>query len=393
MCSEGGERGNFASIELVSELNRILDVLGHEDLHEVLAESVGDDIKGLLRVGNRIDAEVGRRLHRFDKGQGFGSSPALTAQAWVRWQCNLTAAAASERVEVSRHMVSLPQTEAAFSQGDISYRHAALIARTAGQLGDKFEAQAETILVTAAKELDPWRLKRVTMHLRHCLEPDGVLDDANEAHDRRFLHLSQTLDGIFRLDGQLDPEGGAAVRSALEALMGPPADDDFRTATQRRADALVELARQQLDGGRLPEVAGQKPHLVVNVDMATLRKEPGSMAAELEWSLPIPAETARRLACDSAITPIIDGRADHTGRVPAGATRRALVARDRGCRISACDRPPAWTEPHHIEHWADGGAKTLDNLVLLCRRHHRRVHEEGWKLEWGAKRDLIAVPP
>jgi Domain of unknown function (DUF222) len=96
------------------------------------------------------------------------------------------------------------------------------------------------------------------MHLRHCLEPDGVLNDANEAYDRRFVHLSQTLDGIFRLDGQLDAEGGAALRSALEALMGPPADDDDRTATQRRADALVELARQQLDGGALPEVAGQK---------------------------------------------------------------------------------------------------------------------------------------
>lgn len=393
MRSEGGERGNCTSIELVGELNRILDLLSDEDLHAVAAESVGDDIKALLRVGNRIDAEAGRRLNRFDKGQGFASSPALTAQAWVRWQCNLTAAAASERVEVSRQVALLPKTEAAFSQGDISYRHAALIARTASQLGDRFADQAETILVTAAKELDPWRLKRVTMHLRHCLEPDGVLDDANETYDRRFLHLSQTLDGIFRLDGQLDAEGGAALRTALEALMGPPADDDDRTATQRRADALVELARHQLDGGGLPEVAGQKPHLVVTVDMATLRKEPGSMAAELEWSLPIPAETARRLACDSAITPIIDGRADHTGRVPAGARRRALVARDRGCRMAGCDRPPSWTEAHHIEHWADGGAKTLDNLVLLCRRHHRRVHEEGWRLEWGAERDLVAVPP
>jgi hypothetical protein len=393
MCSEGGERGNCSSIELVGELNRILDLLGDEDLHSVPAESMGDDIKALMSVGNRIDAEAGRRLVRFDRGQGWAQSGALTTQAWLRWHCNLTHATASDQVEVLRQLTSLPQTETAFAQGDISYRHAALIARTAGQLGDKFEPQAETILVTAAKELDPWRLKRVTVQLRHCLEPDGVLNDANETYDRRFVHLSQTLDGIFRLDGQLDSEGGAALRTALEALMGPPAEDDYRTATQRRADALVELARQRLDAGTLPEVAGQKPHLVVNVDMATLRKEPGSMAAELEWSLPIPAETARRLACDSAITPIIDGRADHTGRVPAGATRWALVARDRGCRISSCDRPPAWCEPHHIKHWADGGAKTLDNLVLLCRRHHRRVHEEGWKLEWGAERELVAIPP
>jgi hypothetical protein len=77
---------NCTSIGLVGELNHILDLLGDEDLHAVPAESVGDDIKALLRVGNRLDAEAGRRLHRFDKGQGFASSPALTAQAWVRWQ-------------------------------------------------------------------------------------------------------------------------------------------------------------------------------------------------------------------------------------------------------------------------------------------------------------------
>jgi Domain of unknown function (DUF222)/HNH endonuclease len=255
------------------------------------------------------------------------------------------------------------------------------------------ESHAEDILVTAAKELDPVRLRYVTMHLRHCLQPDEVLGDANEAHERRFLYLSQTFDGIFRLDGQLDADGGAALRTVLDALMGPPAEDDHRTATQRRADAMVELARPQLDGGQLPEVGGQKPHLMMTVDAATLSKQPGSRAAELEWAQPIPAETARRLACDSAVTPIIDGQADRTSRVVPGAKKRALVARDRGCRFPSCDRPPAWTDAHHIKHWADGGANSLDNLVLLCRRHHRRVHEQGRQLVWGAERELVAIPP
>jgi hypothetical protein len=100
--------------------------------------------------------------------------------------------------------------------------------------------------------------------------------------------------------------------------------------------------------------------------MSTLSKEPGSMAAELEWSQPIPAETARRLACDAAITPIIDGEADRTSRVVPGATRRALIARDKGCRFPGCDCPPAWTDAHDIKHWADGGATTLENPILLC---------------------------
>src|SRR6202521_4613416 len=324
---------------------------------------------------------------------------ALSAQAWLRWQCNLTAATASEQGQVARQMDCLPQTEAAFSQGEISYRHAALIARTADQLGDKFEAHAESILVTAAKELDPWRLRRAAMFLRHCLDPDGVLADANEAHERRFLYLSQTYDGIFRLDAQLDADGGAALKTVLDALMGPPADDDQRSAPQRRADAMGELARRQLDGGQLPEVGGQKPHLMVTVDAATLSKQPGSLAAELKWSQPIPAETARRIACDCSMTPVLRGAESHqveagrTSRVIPPSMRRALIARDRGLRFPGCERPPAWTDGHHLKHWADGGPTLPYNLALLCRRHHYRVHEEGWRLEWGARGEVVAIPP
>ena len=399
MRSEGGGRGDWTSQQLIGELDRILDLLGAEDLCALPSASQGDDLKGLARVSSRVDAESSRRLHHFDKNQGYAPSGALTAQAWLRWQCNLSSATASEHVQVSRQMASLPQTEAAFSQGSISFRHAALIARTASQLGEKFDTQAETILVNAAKELDPWRLKRATLFLRHQLEPDGVLADANEAHERRHLYLSQTYDGIFRLDGQLDADGGAALQTVLDALTGPPAADDERTGSQCRADALVELARRQLDGGRLPQVGGQKPHLMVTVDMATLGKQPGSPAAELEWAQPIPAETARRLACDCSITPILRGAESH--QVDAGPTRRsispakkrALVARDKGCRFEGCDRPPAWTDGHHIEHWADGGSNELANLVLLCRRHHYRFHEEGWRLWWGDDGDLVAVPP
>src|ERR1700694_44602 len=272
MCSEGGERGSWTSQQLVIELDRILDLLGNEDLHLLPSESVGDDIKGLLRVDNRVDAECSRRMQRFDKAQGSAPSGALTAQAWLRWQCNFTAATAAERVQVSRQMDSLPETEKAFSQGEISYRHTALIARTASQLGDKFEAHAETILVRAARELDPWRLMRACMSLRHCFEPDGFLADANEAHQRRFLHLSQTFDGLFRIDGWLDGEGGAALQTALDSLLSPPAADDERTPRQRRADALVDMARRQLGGGERPPVGGEKAPLMGYLYMGELSK-------------------------------------------------------------------------------------------------------------------------
>ncbi len=393
MCSEGGARGSWTSREVFDEINSLLNRLASEDLNEMPAESMGGDQIALHRISNRVQAEGLRRLRRFDSGQGYAPSGALSARAWLRWQLNLTATTASERVAISRKLAALANTEQALAEGDISYRHAVLIAETASQLGEKFEAQAETILVDAAKELDPWRLQRAIWHLKHCLDADGVLSDSNKAHGHRFLHLSQTFDGVYRIDGWLDAVGGAVLNTALDSVMGPRLEDDDRSAAERRADAAVELARRQLDGGQLPEVGGQKPHLAISVDMATLSKEPGSMAAELEWSQPIPAETARRLACDAAITPIIDGEADRTSRVVPGALRRALIARDKGCRFPGCDCPAAWTDAHHIKHWADGGPTTLDNLILLCRRHHRLVHEEGWTLELAPDRELVAIPP
>jgi len=381
------------------DIRQGLQRLREEDLEAVLAASMGDDLEELRRLGNCIDAEFTRRLHRFDKGGGYGATAALTAKAWLRWKCNFSPSAAADRVAVSRQLADLPQATEAFADGDISYPHAAMIARTAERLGEKMEANAETILVTAAKELDLARLHVVAIKLRHFMDPDSVREEANESHERRFLSLSQTLDGVFYINGRFDSEGGAILQTALNALGGPPTPDDKRTPKQRRADLLIELARQQLDGGNLPEVGGQRPHLAVTVSLATLANQPGSPAADLEWAQPIPAETARRLACDAAVTPIFFGsesdqpQAGQTSRSISGSQRKALVVRDKGCRFPGCDRPPDWTDAHHLQHWADGGKHVMDNLVLLCRRHHRKVHEEGWQLGITPDGDIAAVPP
>src|SRR6266852_3892903 len=221
MCSEGGARGSWTSQEAFQRINSLLDQLAGENLNSAPAESMGDDQVALHRIGNRVQAEGLRRLRRFDSGQGYAPSGALSARAWLRWQLNLTATTASERVTISRKLAALANTEQALADGDISYRHAVLIAETASQLGDKFEAQAETILVDAAKELDPWRLQRAILHLKHCLDADGVLSDDTKAQSRRFLHLSQTFDGVYRIDGWLDAEGGAVLNTALDSVLGP----------------------------------------------------------------------------------------------------------------------------------------------------------------------------
>jgi hypothetical protein len=398
MRSVGGERGNWTSDDAFQQINSILDWLADEDIAATPAETMGEDQIALRRIESRVQAESLRRLRRFDSGQGFASSGALSAKAWLRWQCNVLDNTASDQVNVARLLDSLPQTAEAFANGDFSYRHAALIAHTAEKLSGKMDPHAEEILVKAAKEMDPRRLRIAVWHLRHCLEPDGVLRDTEAQYDKRYLYMSQTLDGVFYLNGRLDAEGGAVVRTVLDSVMKPPAPDDDRTAWQRRADAMVEVMRQQLDGGQLPEVGGQKPHLMVTVDMATLTKTDGSRGAELEWAPPIAAETARRLACDCTITPVLFGGESHqvevgpvSRKIPAP-MKRALIARDKGCRFPGCDMPAAWTDGHHVKHWPDGGPTELSNLLLFCRRHHRLFHEGGWTLQ-KVEGGLNAIPP
>ena len=381
------------------DLKQGLQRLREEELEALPASSMADDMSALLQHMNACQAEFMRRLMRFENGGGYYGTGTFGTKGWLHYKCNLAYSAASDQFEVARLLADLPEATKVFAEGEISYKHAAMIARTAEKLGDKMDAHAESILVNAAKELDPLRLRRLTLQLRHELDAESVLVDANELHDSRFLSFSQTLDGVFYLNGRFDAEGGAILQTALNALTGPPAYEDQRTPKQRRADAAVELARRQLEQGDLPVVGGQRPHLSLIVESSTLAKQPGSPAAELEWGEPIPAETARRLACDAAITPIVRGsesdqpRADRTTRTISGSQRKALAVRDRGCRFPGCDRPPGWTDAHHIHHWADGGNHQMPNLVLLCRRHHRMVHEEGWRVVWSQDRNLVAVPP
>jgi len=243
------------------------------------------------------------------------------------------------------------------------------------------------------------------------LDPDGVLADDHHAHERRWFECDQTYGGVYVLRGELDAENGTLVKTALDAISHGAKRGETRTASQRRADALVELAALQLRCGDHPDVHGQRPHLTVTVSANTLRSGVDGQSAELRGVGPIHPETARRLACDAVRTlvtlappaagsvstapstgalPLSVGRATRT--IPAH-IRTALHLRDQGCRFPGCDRPPGWTDGHHIIHWPDGGPTELDNLVSLCRPHHRAVHEQGWRIHIADGIAVVERPP
>src|SRR6202795_741427 len=128
------------------DLGHGLQRLRAEDVQEIPASAMDDDLVALRRHISGCEAEFTRRLTRFDKGGGYESSGALTARPWLRWKCNFSPSAASDRVDVARELACLPQASQAFAEGDFSYQHAAMIARTAERLGEKMEANAETIM-------------------------------------------------------------------------------------------------------------------------------------------------------------------------------------------------------------------------------------------------------
>lgn len=368
-----------------------IDQLAAEDLGFVS----GAELVELWTERCRLDAEFTRRFAAFDRREGYAADGSLTAAAWLRGRCRMDGGAAADRVFTARKLTQLPETGAAFGAGQINYEHARVIARAVEACGAEAVLEHEKALVDVGREEVPNRLRFAAEVLHNAVDPDGALEEANQQHERRGFWLSE-VDGMYRLDGNLDREGGATLRAAVEALLGPPAPDDARTPAQRRADALVELGRRTLDAGELGRSGGQRPHLALVVTAEALK---GAEAGELDWAGPVPGATVRRLSCDCALSLLaLDGSGriaagSEERRVPAPAQRRAIERRDRHCRFPGCDCPVAWTDAHHLVHWADGGSTELGNVYLVCRRHHRLLHEGGWSLAKEPGGELRALPP
>jgi uncharacterized protein DUF222/HNH endonuclease len=228
-------------------------------------------------------------------------------------------------------------------------------------------------------------LKKVASYWQKEVEKQHALESDEKIRARRRLQTSIKFLGMVHVDGELDPETGetllTALRAVLDAESKSGASDD-RTPQQRRADALGEICRQWLDSSGRPKVGGERPHVIVTVGEGAMAGA-GGQASELDHVGPIDPGAARRIACDASVRrvvmaapsePLDVGR--RTPIIPP-ALRRAVIMRDRHCRFPGCDRPQTWCDAHHVVHWADGGPTALQNLLLLCRRHHGMIHQRG----------------
>src|SRR2546425_12022704 len=323
-----------------------------------------------------LEAAFATGVRRFDRSGEYAADGALSVIAWLKWKCKLSGGAAAERVEIGKQLERLPKTEEAFARGDLGYQHIAVIARTAENVGAAAVRTEERNLLNAALTMDPGQFTTVAKNFEHRVDAAGALAEANRAYQRRFLHVGDPQDGVVRIDGLLDAEGGATVRAALAAQLKPIKDDD-RTHGQRFADALVEFCRQ--GSGIKRDGSGPRPQLVIRASLHRQAGIPGAPAGELGGFGTVPAETVQRYACDTALIRMtgrteLEHERNHASRTLSASTRRALEARDRRCVWPSCGRPSVWCDGHHLVWWTRGGESSLPNLALLCRPHHRLVH-------------------
>src|SRR5829696_4313423 len=300
----GGVSGGLAGLAAAA------DELAAQDL-DGLADSVrAERVLVLRRLLDRLEGHWLKELAGVDArgaaGADQGQEVGSTA-AWLRTRLRLGAGAAAGQVRTARALFRGPlaATAQALTSGELSPAHAAVLAHGTQTLPEHVTAEAEPVLVEAARRLDPPRLRRVLGHLQLVADPDGADRDRERRQQRRGLWLAATLDGMVAVDGLLEPEAGQTLLAALEPLACPASAEDVRSGGQRRADALAELARRSLEAGRLPQTGGIRPQLTVTVDLDSLLGRPGALGGEAGWAGPLDPEACQRLACDGAVTRVL----------------------------------------------------------------------------------------
>jgi uncharacterized protein DUF222/HNH endonuclease len=319
--------------------------------HEI--DALGDRIAEIA-----VQLDVGTHtlltaLREFDEADGWGRQGALTCAQWLSWRIGMGLGMARERMRIAHALAKLPLVDAAMARGELSYTKVRAITRTA-------TAATEAALVEMARCSTAAQLEKICRRFR---EIDPSAEAARAREEQRGVWIEPTDDGLHRVVIALMPEEAARLMTAIEG------SGDGKMAD--RAVAMAECVLRGSAGDRAPT------EVVVHVDAATL-------TGELEDGTGVSAEVARRLCCDGGLVTVIEdakGKTLDVGRktrtIPA-AILRALRMRDGGCRFPGCCNRVA--DAHHVRHWVDGGETKLENLVLICRRHHRYLHELGFSI-------------
>src|SRR5438552_4502535 len=232
------------------------------------------DPKRLAAVIDRLQGKLCRVLDQAKK-RGDHLLAGQTACAWVSVTCLMSRTAAADRLCVGEQLGHLPRIAAALSSGRIGHQATAVICHLSEQVGEKREYIDQEHWIDYARRFSIKELRYLTYKAREVWDAEGFEKDNEEDYERRYLHLSE-LGRMYKLDALLDPQGGAALRAAIDSLNQPLGEDDVRSPKQRCADALVEIVHHALDRGTLPRRHGVRPHINVNTSIEALKGELGT---------------------------------------------------------------------------------------------------------------------
>ncbi|MDC1286422.1 HNH endonuclease [Gammaproteobacteria bacterium] len=360
------------------------------------ADALEREITDLCAQINAASYRLLQLVAELDNEAPWGAWGLTSCAHWLNWRCGIGMNAAREKVRVAHALRELPQISASFATGELSFSKVRAVTRIA-------DPENEKELLDLARHATAAQVEKLVRAYRG-VERQAQREQAAVQYAARELTYYHDDDGSLVIRARLPAEEGAVVLQALNAAMdaryaehSEAESDDVTAVTseipdrlanrfaQRRADALTTMAETTLRNGPEPLSPAERYQVVVHVTAETLAGD-NVGRCELDNGQGLALDTVRRIACDSSLLRITEddvGNPLDIGRktraVPP-AMQRALRSRDGGCRFPGCTHQ-RFVDAHHIRHWADGGDTSIDNLVLLCRHHHRLVHEDGFGVE------------
>ena len=364
--------------------------------HEVLADRIAETAAHASITKHSLL----KLIAEFDAMDGWSRQGAMSCAHWLSWRIGLAPGAAREQVRVALALRELPKIDAAFACGELSYSKVRALTRVA-------TAENEDDLINVAKSTTAAQLERICSKFRGVIDEAQRPTDPKDTDERRFVRVHYTEDGMMQIDIRLLPDEGARLLAAIDAgraIASDQAQAERQTphassekVRRNRADGVMVVA-ETFAASDVTTRTDARCEVIVHVDAAALAGKTEGGFIDSAGGTGVSAESVRRLACDCARVPVVEderGQVLDIGRrtrtIPSAIRRALRVRDDETCQFPGCTRR-RFLDAHHIHHWADGGETKLDNLVLLCGRHHRFVHEHGFTIESDAD-GLSFVPP
>jgi len=348
-------------------------------------------------------------IHQFDQHKHWERLGMASCAHWLNFRCGIGMHAAREKVRVANALAELPTMSERFKRGELSYSKVRAMTRIA-------TTDNEDYLLMIARHGTAHHVEKLVSQYRRCVRLQDTIN-ANEQHKARELSYHYDENGSLVIIAKLSAEQAAVIMKALDRAMDsldtnadvPAGTSEHESFSTQRADALAQIAETYLNTPPSTTSTADRYQVVVHVTPDTLkegpppdvpagtspkRTKPSANLSHIEHAPHIPAETSRRIACDCSIIKLTEDNnaqplsISRKSRSIPPSINRALRARDQGCRFPGCTSTE-FIDGHHIKHWADGGETSLENLVQLCRRHHRLVHEGGFGCERGVGGKIV----